>query len=233
MAYLAHTAHAQLSALCLGCVGWTLTAVALGLVQWRVWLVLDSEVISSGVAWVGIWRACFNSHALASPGSTVMYCRYIGLTEAFTPPEIAAGQVLVLFSLLVGVLGNVAGFYTLRNVYFGMEKNLQCCFFTTGALFLSAAGVSLVPLLWNMISVVTNQTIKFPPDFKMPHSPDSQHVGCGIGVGIVGTSLMIISGSIFCTYRLPGRSQPGRPRAEVQIGGWSRDDTVFQSHEHG
>ncbi|XP_037617425.1 claudin-34-like [Sebastes umbrosus] len=243
MTYLAHTAHAQLSALWLGCVGWMLTAVALGLIQWRVWQVSDREVISSGVAWVGVWRACFNSHTLVSPGFRVMHCRYISLTEAFTPPEIVAGQVLMLLSLLVGLCGNAGGVYALRNVYFGMEKNFQIrlAFFTTGALCLSAAVMSLIPLLWNLSSVVTNQTIKFPPEFKMPKAPDSQHVGCGIGVGMVGSVLMVVSGIMFCMYRLPVRSRhldgslPAQSVTDsrgalTSTGG--KENPAFESHEH-
>uniref|UniRef100_A0A3B5B6A0 Claudin 34 n=1 Tax=Stegastes partitus TaxID=144197 RepID=A0A3B5B6A0_9TELE len=205
MTYLAHTAHAQLCALWMGCVGWTLTAVALGLVQWRVWQVSDREAISSGVAWVGVWRACFNSHTVVSPGYRAMFCSRIGLTEAFTPPDIAAAQVLVLLSLLVGLCGNAGGVYVMRNVYFGMEKNppIRLGFVATGALCLLAAVMSLVPLVWNLSSVATNQTIRFPPEFKMPEAPVSQHVGCGISVGLVGTVLMIVSGIVFCSYRPP------------------------------
>nr|XP_046238055.1 claudin-34-like [Scatophagus argus] len=208
MAYLAHTAHVQLVAVWLGCVGWTLTAVSLGLIQWRVWQVSDTEVITSGVAWVGIWRACFNSHTLVTPGFRVLHCKYISLTDAFTPPEIVAGQILMLLSLLVGLLGNAGGLYALRNVNFGMERTspIRVAFLTTGALCLLAAVMSLVPLLWNLSSVVTNQTINFPSEFKMPEAPDSQHVGSGIGVGLVGTILMIFSGIIFCMYKLPARS---------------------------
>uniref|UniRef100_UPI0037E9AD1A claudin-34-like n=1 Tax=Semicossyphus pulcher TaxID=241346 RepID=UPI0037E9AD1A len=254
MTYLAHTANAQLVALWLGFVGWTLTAVALGLIQWRVWHVSDREVISSGVAWVGIWRACFNSHILVSPGYKVMHCKYISLTEAFTPPEIVAGQILMLLSLLVGLCGNAGGVYALRNIYFGMEKNppIRLAFFITGALCLLAAVMSLIPLLWNMSSVVTNQTIKFPPDFEMPPAPDSQQLGWGIGIGIVGTVLMIVSGIVFCTYRLPVRSQPridptlreeghldcSLPAKSVTES-WGaltsirgEDNPAFQSHEH-
>lgn len=228
MSYLVHTAHAQLCALWLGCVGWTLTAVALGLIQWRVWQVSDREVISSGVAWVGIWRACFNSHTLVTPGFRVMHCKYISLTEAFTPPEIVAGQVLMILSLLVGLCGNAGGVYALRNVFFGMEKTppIRLAFFTTGALCLLAGVMSAIPLLWNLSSVVTNQTINFPAEFKMPQAPESQHAGCGIGVGMVGTVLMIVSGIIFCTYRLPARSQPG-----MQTPG-GIDNPAFESHEH-
>ncbi|XP_056226901.1 claudin-34-like [Seriola aureovittata] len=238
MTYLAHTAHAQLAALWLSCVGWTLTAVALGLIQWRVWLVSDREVISSGVAWVGVWRACFNSFTEVTPGFRVMHCRHIGLTEAFTPPEIVAGQVLMMLSLLTGLCGNAGGVYTLRNVYFGVEKSspIRLSFFATGALCLAAAVMSLIPLLWNLTSVVTNQTIRFPSDFKLPQAPDSQHVGCGIGVGMVGTFLMVVSGVVFCMYRLPERPQPrihldGSLPASSVAAGRGNDNAAFESQE--
>lgn len=244
MTYLAHTAHAQLCALWLACVGWTLTAVALGLIQWRVWHVSDSEVISSGVAWVGIWRTCFNSHIVVSQGYRVMHCRYIGLTGAFTPPEIVAGQVLMFLSLLVGLCGNAGGIYTMRNICLGVEKNwpIRSSFIATGALCVLAAVMSLVPLLWNLSSVVTNQTIRFPPEFKMPPAPDSQQVGSGIMVGIVGAILMILSGIVFCTYRSPVRSQPQEPqnRALPSVPhsrgalttSRGKDNPAFESDEH-
>ncbi|KAK5847486.1 hypothetical protein PBY51_016608 [Eleginops maclovinus] len=242
MPYLAHTGHAQLGALSLSFVGCTLTTVALGFIQWRVWLVSDREVISSGVAWVGVWRACFNSHTPVTPGNMVMHCRDISLTEAFTPPEIVAGQVLMLLSLLVGLCGNAGGVYALRNVYFGMGKNspIRLAFITSGTLCLMAAVMSLTPLLWNMSAVKNNQTIKFPPEFKLPPAPDSQRVGCGIWVGLIGTGLMLVSGIIFCTYRLPVRSQnlegsssvtDSRGTLASTSAARGKDNLAFEVHE--
>ncbi|XP_071379187.1 claudin-34-like [Centroberyx affinis] len=256
MTYLVHTAHHQLVALWLGCVGWTLTAAALGIIQWRVWHVADSSVISSGVAWVGVWRACFNSHTLVTPNFRIMYCRSIGLTDAFTPPEIAAAQVLMLLALIVGFGGNAGGVYALRNVYLGLDKSapIRSVFSAAGAMFLLAATMSLVPLLWNLSSVVTNQTVQFPPDFHMPKVPDSQRVGSGIGLGIAAAVLMIVTGIIFLTYRLPARSefriQPSlreevRPDGSAALGPESvtesrgtltesrgKDNPAFELHEH-
>ncbi|XP_029369613.1 claudin-34-like [Echeneis naucrates] len=215
MTYLADTVHTQLCGLWLSCMGWALTAVALGLVQWRVWVVSDREFISSGVAWVGLWRVCFNSHILVTPGFRVMYCQFMSLTETFTPPEIVAGQILMVLSLLVGLCANAGGVYALRNAYFGVEKNpsIRLLFYAVGALLMLAAAMSVVPLLWNLSSVATNQTIRFPPEFKMPPAPDSQHVGNGVWVGLVGTVMMVVSGLLFCKYRLPvrprGRDNPG------------------------
>ncbi|KAF7657582.1 hypothetical protein LDENG_00025060 [Lucifuga dentata] len=243
MVYLAHSAYAQLGALWMGCVGWTFSAMALGLIQWRVWHVTDSEVISSGVAWVGIWKACFNSHTLVTPDFRVMYCRSIGLTDAFTPPEIVAAQVLMLLALFVGLFGLTCSIYGLRNVSFSLVKSslIRPAFITAGSLCSLAAVMSLVPLLWNLSSVVTNQTIPFPPEFHIPPAPNSQNVGCAIGVGILGTVLMIISGIIFCMYRFPERSelrsrpaeteevQPGPSRTLMTSRG--RENPGFEVHE--
>lgn len=251
MTYLAHTANAQLGALWLGCVGWTITAMALGLIQWRVWEVSDTEFISSGVAWVGLWRACFNSYTLVSPGFLVMHCQYISLTEAFTPPDIVVGQVLMLLSVVVGLCGNTVCVYALRNVFFGIKNSsIRLTFFIAGVLVLLSAVMSLIPLLWNLNSVVTNQTIKFPPEFHLPQAPDSQYVGPGIWVGMMGAVLMIVSGIIFLTYRLPPKSQPSiqpSPREGVHLdltlqpvyynlGALSsslwKDNPVYESFEH-
>uniref|UniRef100_A0A3B3CJ43 Claudin 34 n=1 Tax=Oryzias melastigma TaxID=30732 RepID=A0A3B3CJ43_ORYME len=179
MTYLAHTAHVQFGALWMAFIGWTFTAVALGLIQWRVWLVSGSDVITSGVVWVGLWRTCFNSHTEVSEGLAIMHCKFISLTETFTPPEVAAGQVLMLLSLIVGLCGNAGGVYAMRNAYFGV-KEYSCVrlgFVVTGAFCLLAAVMSLIPLLWNLSSVVANQTIHFPPEFRLPQAPESQHVG--------------------------------------------------------
>ncbi|KAM4601673.1 claudin-34-like [Polymixia lowei] len=247
MGYLVYTTHSQLVALWLGCVGWTLTAVTLGLIQWRVWHVADRSVISSGVASVGIWRVCFNSHTLVTANLKFMFCRSIGLSENFTPPEIAAAQVLVILALLTGFCGNASGVYALRNVYFGLEKSapIHSAFSAAGVLCLLAAAMLLTPLLWNLHSVVTNKTVEFPPEFHMPLAPVSQEVGSGIVVGIVATVLMVVSGLIFLSYRLPGRSElrlQSSPREEGHLDGSGslrcrsltegRDNPAFQSHEH-
>ncbi|KAM4537670.1 claudin-34-like isoform 1-T2 [Fundulus diaphanus] len=232
MTYLAHTAHAQFAALCLALIGWTLTAMAPGLIQWRVWEVPGSKVVTSGVAWVGIWRACFNSHALVSEGLRSMFCRSIRLTESFTPPEIAAGQVLMLLSLLVGLAGNAAGVYAMRMAYFGKAKVSAVCwgFISTGVLVLLAALLSFVPLIWNLSSVVANRTIDFPEEFKLPKAPRAQHAGCGIAVGLVGSVLMALSGLVFCSYR-PGRDPRLRAGNRDEVGFDGTDNPAFQSHE--
>ncbi|XP_015258902.1 PREDICTED: claudin-34-like [Cyprinodon variegatus] len=242
MIYLAHRSNVQLLALWLALIGWTLAAVAPGIVQWRVWEVPDSEVVTSGEAWVGVWRACFHSHTDVSEGFRSMYCRSISLMESFTPPEIAAAQVLTLLSLLVGLGGNAFGLYAMRNAYFrvGELSLIVRGFLATGMLVLLAAALSLVPLLWNLTSVVTNQSITFPPEFKLPAAPRSQRVGCGISVGLLGSALMVLSGMFFCSYGFCQRSKPRMGRREGKENGSEsqeavtfegKDNPAFQPHE--
>lgn len=235
MVYLTHSAHTQMGVLPLGCVGWTLTCMSLGLIEWRVWLVRRSEVIDSGVAWVGLWRVCFHSHALVNPG--FLQCSTISLFEDYAPPEIAAGQVLMVLAVVGGLLGNAGGVYAVRNAYFGVKRTLlvRRVFLSTGILYLLAATTSAVPLLWNLHSVATNQTISFPLDFRLPPAPILQHVGGGIGVGLVGTGLMVVCGIVFCCYRLPDEiprrvQAPGGQRAPWNATG--KENPAFESDEH-
>ncbi|CAG5862103.1 claudin-3 isoform 1-T2 [Menidia menidia] len=198
MIYLAHTAHWQFLGLVTGIVAWILTMAAVGLNEWRLWQVDGVPVIASGEAWVGIWRACFHSHAFPAAEQ----CRAIGLSDAFAPPEIPAAQVLMMLALVCGLAGNVSAGAAVRMAYFSLENrgNVRLAFVLAGALYLLTAALSLVPLAWNMNSVLNNSTIDFPPEFHFPAAPVRQRVGSAIGVGIFASLLMLISGNLFLCY---------------------------------
>ncbi|XP_053369116.1 claudin-34-like [Clarias gariepinus] len=205
MPYLAHTAHAQFVGLWVSATGWILTIVTVGLVEWRVWEVSDLSVISSGLAWVGIWRVCFFSNVLVTSQYEVVYCQRMQLTDAYTPSEIAAAQVLMLLAFILGLFGNSSVIYGLRNVYFGVDetRSITLAFSFGGGLLLLAGVTSLIPLFWNLNAVVTNQTINFPPNFYMPPAPHDQYVGPGIAVGIFASIMVVLSGTVFLCYKLP------------------------------
>ncbi|GAA6090675.1 claudin-34-like [Tachysurus ichikawai] len=205
MPYLVHTAHAQFVGLWVGAVGWILTIVAIGLVEWRVWEVSDLSVITSGMAWVGIWKVCFYTSVIVTPEYKVMYCQRMQLTDPYMPNEIAAAQALMLLAFILGFFGNSSIIYGLRNVYFGLNeaRSITLPFSFGGGLMLLAGVSSLIPLYWNINSVVTNQTINFPPNFNMPPAPDKQYVGPGIAVGIFASILVVLSGIVFLCYKLP------------------------------
>ncbi|XP_026866802.2 claudin-34-like [Electrophorus electricus] len=210
MPYLVHTAHAQFVAFWVGVVGWILTIVAVGLVEWRVWEVSDLSVITSGLAFVGIWRACFFTHVLPMSENQVMYCQRMHPSDTFTPSEIVAAQPLMLLAFLLGLFANSSIIYGLRNVYFGLDKRrpITLAFSFGGGLLILTGVISFIPLFWNLNSVLTNQTIDFPPNFYMPPAPVQQSVGPGIAVGIFASILEVVSGVVFVAYRFPEGLSP-------------------------
>ncbi|XP_072516536.1 claudin-34 [Salminus brasiliensis] len=217
MPYLVHTAHAQFVGLWVGMIGWILTMVAIGLVQWRIWVVSDLSVITSGLAWVGIWRTCFYTHTLVMSEYEIMYCQKIHLSDAFVPSEIAAAQPMMLLALILGLFGNSSAIYGLRNIYFGLDKQkpIMLAFSIGGGLLILAGVSSFIPLFWNLNSVVTNQTINFPSTFYMPPAPVEQYIGPGIAVGIFASILVVVSGMVFLSYKFPEslrtKVQPSSP----------------------
>ncbi|KAL2087917.1 hypothetical protein ACEWY4_016745 [Coilia grayii] len=251
MAYLAHTAHPQLLGLWAGSVGWILTMVTIGLVQWRVWVVTDVSIISSGLAWVGIWKVCFYSHKVVTERGA-LYCQKMGISDSFVPTEIVTAQILMLVALVLGLLANASTLYGLRNVFFGLDKHrpIRLAFTAGGLLHLLASLSSLIPLGLNLQAVATNQNITFPENFHMPPAPVHQQVGEAIGVGISAAILSVASGVIFLCYRFPVRIHPraqspwegvhwlegpsaghSLPSRQVR-GGGGVDNPAFQSEEH-
>ncbi|CAL8255451.1 unnamed protein product [Merluccius merluccius] len=203
MRYLAHTAHKQFVGLLMGCVAWILLMATAGLNEWRLWHVQDTSVVSSGVAWVGIWRACFYSHALARFES----CRRMDIAAAFVPPEIAAAQVLMTLAVGCGLAGNMAAGYAVRMVYFSVMRRdrLRLAFAAAGSLYVLTAVCSSVPLVWNVTSVLANRSIDFPPDFHLPPAPAQQRVGSAVAVGMTGSVMILLCGLTFLCYRTPPR----------------------------
>uniref|UniRef100_H3C1M1 Claudin 34 n=1 Tax=Tetraodon nigroviridis TaxID=99883 RepID=H3C1M1_TETNG len=190
--------------LVLGFLAWILIMITAGLNEWRLWQVDEVSVITSGVAWVGIWRACFYSQVLPQ----VENCWSIGISAPFAPPEIPAAQVLMMLAVVSGLAANVCGAVAMRLAYFSVKnrRNMRLLFLLAGSLYLLTGGVCLVPLLWNMSSVLKNNTIDFPPHFQLPSAPVGQQVGSAIGVGIFASLLTLLSGLLFLCYRYAWRS---------------------------
>ncbi|XP_043098204.1 claudin-34 [Puntigrus tetrazona] len=203
MASLPQSVHCQFAGLVLGFVGWIMTSSVSGVNDWRIWYVDNRTVITGGLAWVGVWRVCFNSHVLDS----AEICKSISLTDPFTPPEIAAAQVLCMAAVGVGVLAILVAGHAVRNAIFGVD-GVRLIFVTAGSLFWLTAACSLVPVFWNMNSVLANLTIDFPPDFYLPAAPVKQEVGPGIGIGIGSGCLLIVSGLLLMCYRYPKTQIP-------------------------
>ncbi|KAM4549414.1 claudin-34 [Odontesthes bonariensis] len=217
MIYLVHTAHWQFLGLVTGVLAWILTMAAVGIDEWRLWYVDDVSIVTSGEAWVGIWRACFHSHAFPSAEN----CQSISISGTFVPPEIPVAQVLMMLAVISGLAGNISAGAAIRLAYFSLENrsNIRTFFALAGALYVLTATLSLVPLVWNMSSVLNNHTINFPPEYQLPAAPIRQKVGSGIGVGIFASILMLISG-VLCLYYWFARRAPEQTQGPLH-GPWT------------
>ncbi|XP_053353619.1 claudin-34 [Clarias gariepinus] len=204
MIYLVHTAHWQLFGLVLAVLGLILTAATSGVDDWRVWYVDDVSVITSGTAWVGIWRACFYSNVL----DQAKVCGRMNIKDSFIPLEIAAAQVLCMTAIPVGIAANLFAGYAVRLAYFSIDEGqVRFFFLSAGALYFLTATCTLIPVFWNVTSVLQNHTIDFPPEFLLPPAPYKQELGLGIITGIGSSILLIISGLIFLSYRQMHKSK--------------------------
>lgn len=225
MIYLAHTAHRQFLGLIMGFLAWIFTMAATGLNEWRLWRVDNVSVVTSGVAWVGIWKACFYSHVLPQ----IENCRSIGISASFVPVEIPAAQVLMVLAVACGLAGNVSGAVAMRMAYFSVEdrSSIRLLFRLAGGLYLLTGTLSSVPLVWNMNSVLNNSTIHFPPEFEIP-VPVRQQVGSAVGVGLLASILMLMSGLIFLSYRYAWHRVKPEVSRSANLG---LDNPVFHSEE--
>ncbi|XP_019904421.1 claudin-34 isoform X2 [Esox lucius] len=211
---VATSTHWQFLGLVIGCVGWILTMVTAGQNEWRIWYVEDVSNVASGTAWVGVWRACFYSHTLPD----FEFCRSIGITDPFIPLEIPVSQVMVMVTVILGLTGNMVGAYAVRNIYFGEKTSniIRLLFTGAGVLYVLTGASCLMPLIWNMTSILTNQTITFPPEFHLPPAPTTQKVGVAIWIGISASILLFFSGILFLCYSYP--TEASRPATQPTSG---------------
>lgn len=232
MLYLAHTAHLQFLGLIVGFLAWILIMTTAGLNEWRLWHVNNVSVITSDVAWVGIWRACFYSQALPKMEN----CQSISISDSFAPAEIPVAQVLMMLAVICGLAGNICAALAMRMVYFSVEdrRDIRLVFLLAGTLYLLTSVLCLVPLLWNTITVLKNNTINFPPKFHLPSAPASQQVGSAIGVGIVASIMILFSGLLFLCYRYAWKSLISEdPRETRELHGPWTETTLTKRDSHG
>ncbi|XP_010740834.2 claudin-34 [Larimichthys crocea] len=233
MKYIAHTAHLQFFGLIAGILAWILIMATAGLNEWRLWHVANESVITSGVAWVGIWRACFYSHVLPK----LENCQSISISDTFVPIEIPVAQVLIMLAMICGLVGNISAAVSMRMAYFSVEdrRNLRPIFVVAGTLYMMAGTFCLVPVVLNMNSVLNNNTINFPPEFHLPEAPVRQQLGSAIAVGMVASILMLISGLLFLCYRHVWQtlsSEAPKDTRDPLHGPWT-ETTLGQTSDHG
>lgn len=242
--YLANTAHLQFVALIFSFLAWIFIMASAGLNEWRLWHVANATAVASGVAWVGIWRACFYSHDL----DEVENCRGFSVSDSFLPPELVAAQVMMMLAAVVGLIACMCGAYAIRLALFSVEdrRNIRPAFLLAGTLYLLTSVLSMVPLGWNINSILLNRPINFPPEYNLPAAPYAQYIGSAIAVGLMASIVHLLSAFTFFAYRYVRKSLRSEglrhvvdplhvPWAETTLANGNArglDNPTFQQDEH-
>ncbi|XP_058391143.1 claudin-34 [Diceros bicornis minor] len=215
MILLINSANCQVAGFAVATVGWILSTICMGLVEWRVWYMDNTSLFPSGLACVGMWKVCIYHRAgnFNRPTSCHRYTYH----DTYLPVDIHVAQNLLLIASVLGLLGKVSTTFALRNVYVGiLWKNATCTAFVASGILNIAAGVCIsIAVIWNYYSVMNEEGIAFPPHFCMPFKPDTQEIGSAVTVACLAAFMMLLSGSFFLSYKFPLESQPHPEVSEV------------------
>lgn len=227
--FLSHVSKLQLCGVILGLLGWILCLISMTLVQWRVWHIENSTLISSGIAWIGIWDVCFVLNASVSDGDDTLFCQPLSMFDSFIPKEIFIAQDIMSLCCIVEALAICFIFFGMWNIFKSAHhrKLIDTFFSIGGGMFTISGVIVLVPLIWNMHSVLIEQKINFPLSFQLPPVPKRQYVGIAIHVGLISGTLQAFSGCFIICRKcllLVKKIHPLQTLAEDTFGGESKTD---------
>uniref|UniRef100_A0A803T094 Claudin 34 n=1 Tax=Anolis carolinensis TaxID=28377 RepID=A0A803T094_ANOCA len=191
-ARLVHLAYIRLIAFIFMAIGWALCLMATGGEEWRVWDPRPGTGMEK--MWIGIWGVCFVGPPPPDKPK-VMQCLEFQDEHFSLPTEIFIAQDLMPLASILASLALAFVSFTLWNLYHkGRPKNFLLIFLWVGGILsLLSGAVSLIPLLWNMHSVIVNEGIVFPESFHLPYLPNEQNIGFAIYAGIVASGFQLTS----------------------------------------
>ncbi|XP_026558980.1 claudin-34-like [Pseudonaja textilis] len=192
---------AQLGGYFLGILGSIMCITSTANERWRIWHVESEDGLYPGVVWVGIWRACYlhSTH----PENRYIHCEEFTENMLLLPKEIFLAQDLMTLSCIVGAVAITIMSFALGIIVkdIGQKKNLFTLFSVGGLLNFLAGILVLIPIFWNLHSILENRNVKFPESFKMPTIPKYQEVGAAIYVGYSAIILFLASGALIICNR--------------------------------
>ncbi|XP_062983750.1 claudin-34 [Elgaria multicarinata webbii] len=208
---LTHITCFQFCSILLAIIGWILCIISTAGVQWRVWHVDNVTGISSGIVWVGIWKVCFR-HDATPDRNTYLHCEDFTENYRTLPKEIFIAQDLMALASIVNALAIGFMSFALWNVFKNTkQKKALITFFTIGGILNFTSGlIVLVPLSWNLHSVLAKEEIEFPDSFQLPRIPKDQSVGVAIYVGYGAVAFQLVSGllTLFQKYLTFNKTHP-------------------------
>ncbi|NWU85173.1 CLD4 protein, partial [Onychorhynchus coronatus] len=186
------TMSMQLSGLLTAVVGWVATIIVCALPMWRVTNCHGSNTAAAQSYSDGLWVTC------AYEGTGPSQCRnYNSLLEI--TPDLQVARVMVVTSLITAfasILVSLAG-RDFASCMGGFSRNRFTA--VSGALFVAAAILILVPVSWTTSNILNN--------FYTPMVPEavSRELGASIYIGYIATALLLAGGIILS--RLGTQSQ--------------------------
>ncbi|XP_032141708.1 claudin-34 [Sapajus apella] len=200
MAWFSNNANCGFSVFTLATVGWILSSMSMGLVDWRTWHVKGTPPYPPAVAYVGLFRVCIYEHH--TNRTTAIFCYLYSSKDNFLPSEIYMAQSFLLTASIFGFFGRLVKILALRNMSLGLfGGNTYNSFIVSGILNIAAGMFILIAVFQNYDAIINSKGITFPPSFQMPFKPDVQEVGMAIQVAGIAAFLMLLSGIFSLLYR--------------------------------
>lgn len=195
--WLAQISCYRLCGLLLALIGWSMCIISTAGDQWRVWHIEHMPGVSSARLWVGIWRVCFIQDA-TDEENIHLHCEEFTEEYRTLPKEIFIAQDLMSLAAIVQSLAMGFMVFALWKVHKdAKQKKVLFTFFTIGSILNLISGIIiLVPVSWNLYSILMKEGIEFPEFFVLPHSPKEQYVGSAIYVGYVASACLLSSGTV-------------------------------------
>ncbi|KAJ7319611.1 hypothetical protein JRQ81_019122 [Phrynocephalus forsythii] len=192
--WLAQVSRFHFFGLLLALIGWSLCIMSTAGTQWRVWHIERKPGITSDRLWIGIWRVCFIQDNPIDD-SIDLHCEEFTEEYRTLPKEIFVAQDLMS---LAAILQSLAiSFMTFAIFKGAKQKKALLPFFTIGGILNLISGIiTLVPISWNLYSVLKKKGIEFPEFFVLPHSPKEQYAGSAIYMGYVASTFLLSSGIV-------------------------------------
>ncbi|XP_049645529.1 claudin-4 [Suncus etruscus] len=186
----------QVMGIALAVLGWLGVILCCALPMWRVSAFIGSNIVTSQTVWEGLWMNC----VVQSTGQ--MQCKVHDSLLAL-PQDLQAARALLVVSIVVAALGvllSVVGGKCTNCVEDESAKaKIMIC---TGAVFLVAGLLAIVPVSWTAHNVIR--------DFYNPlvGAGQKREMGAGLYIGWAAAGLLMLGGGLLCCNCPPRTDKP-------------------------
>lgn len=187
----------------LSVLGWILSIVCCALPMWRVSAFIGNNIVTAQVYWEGIWMSC----VVQSTGQ--MQCKVYDSMLAL-PADLQAARALVVVSIIVGILAllvSVVGAKCTNCIE--DEATKARVMITSGAAFITAGVLQLIPVSWSANTVVR--------EFYSPLIPEAMkmEIGASLYLGWAAAAMLTVGGAILCCSCPPNDKSKYPPQSRI------------------